>query len=76
MELRKTHDELLERMRDRCKDELRAMGEHELADGGEIIDPDTIVQAAHQLMRNKAGQKAKAKPRKTKAQKQARRKNR
>lgn len=75
MELRQLEpQELMDRMLSQCGDQLRAMGEHDLADGKEVIDVEHCINGA--LAHARAQRGIIKKPRKNKSQKQSRRANR
>ena len=74
MDMSQKHNQLLQSMIAQCGDELRDMGEHGLADGTELINPEVFIQGA--LAHATANRQSKPKPKKNKSQKAARRKNR
>jgi hypothetical protein len=74
----KDHNTLLEQMRLKCGDELRALGEHGLADGTERIHAEQFIQAANQFHQDQQAKKKAVlvKNRKRALQKKARKANR
>lgn len=75
MDKPKDHNVLLEEMRIKAADHLREMGEHGLADGTEVFNPEAMMAAAMKFHKERK-QAAVNKPKKNRSQKAARRKNR